>query len=59
MVPQSLITKRLKIYKIYNKIIKFITNAMAKWRMELMTGGQTLVEVKIQSSTGVSSWCNG
>ena len=39
--------KLLEYFKISNKIIKFITKAMKKWKMELVAGGKTLSEVKI------------
>ena len=44
----DMIIKCLKVYKIFDKIIKFITNAKENWREELTAGGQTLAEVKIQ-----------
>ena len=48
MDPQTWIIECLKIYKISNKIINFIMNAMENWRVELMAGGQTRAKVKIQ-----------
>ena len=36
------------MYKISNKIINFILNAMENWRVKLIGGGQTQTEVKIQ-----------
>ena len=35
------------MYKISDKIIKFIVNAMENWRVELTVGRQTLAKVKI------------
>ena len=35
------------MYKISNKVIKFITETMKNWKAELTAGGKTL-EVKIQ-----------
>ena len=42
------IIKCLKICKISDKIVNFITNASEKKRVELKVGGQTLAEVKVQ-----------
>ena len=36
------------MYKISNKVIKFITNATENWKLELTVGEQTLEEVKFQ-----------
>ena len=36
------------MYKIFDKIINFIMNAMENWRMKLIAVGQTLAEVGIQ-----------
>ena len=36
MVPQSWMINCLKMYKISNKVIKFITEAMKKWTVELI-----------------------
>ena len=35
MAPKTWIIERVKTYKIYNKIINFITNVMENWRVEL------------------------
>ena len=34
--------------KISDKVIKLITEAMKKWKVELIAGGKTLTEVEIQ-----------
>ena len=39
----------LKIYKISDKVIKFITEDKTSWKVELAARGKTLAEVKIQS----------
>ena len=36
------------MYKISDKIIKFITEAMKNWKVGLTAGGKALAEVKIQ-----------
>ena len=41
MVPQTWLIECLKINKICNKIINFITNVMENWRVELIEGCQT------------------
>ena len=48
MVPQTWIIKCLKILKIADRVINFITKAMENQKMKLATGGQTLAEVKLQ-----------
>ena len=48
MVPQNWIIDCLKTFKISDKVIKFIENAMKNRRVELTTGGKSLTEVKIQ-----------
>ena len=48
MVLHIWMTKCLRIFRIFDNIIHFTTNAMENWRVELTVGGQTLVEVKIQ-----------
>ena len=48
-VPQSWIINCLKIYKIYEEVIKFIEQTMKNWRVELTAGGKSIAEVKIQS----------
>ena len=48
MVQQSWIIDYLKMYKIYNKVIKFIKETMKNWRVELTVGGKSLAKVKIQ-----------
>ena len=47
MVLQNLIIKYQKMYKISNKVIKFITEATKNWKVELAAGQQTLIEVEI------------
>ena len=49
MALQMWIIEYLKMYKIFNKIMNFIMNALAKWKLELIVDRQTLAEVKIQS----------
>ena len=49
MVPQTWKIECQKMYEISNKISNFITNTMENWTVKLITGGQTLAEVKIQS----------
>ena len=48
MVPQTWIIECLKMYKISDKVINFITKAMKNWKIELTAGGQSLAEVNIQ-----------
>ena len=48
MVPKTWIINCLRIYNIYDKVIKFITEAIENWKVDLATGGKTLAEVKIQ-----------
>ena len=48
MVPQSRIINCLKMYKISHEIINFIQKTMKNWRVELIAGGKTLAETKIQ-----------
>ena len=38
IVPQRWIIDCLKIYKIYNEVIKFIEETMKNWRVELTAG---------------------
>ena len=40
MVPQSYILYCREIYKISGKIIKFNTEAMKNWKVELKSGGK-------------------
>ena len=40
------LNNRLKMYKISDKVIKFIMEAMKKCKVELTAGGKTLAEVK-------------
>ena len=51
MVSQSWIIDRLKMYKISDKVFKFIAKAMKNWKVELTAGRKTFVEVKIQISS--------
>ena len=48
MIPQSWIIDSPKLYKVSNKIIKFIAKTMKTWKVELTAGGKSLAEVKIQ-----------
>ena len=47
IIPQSWIINFLKIYKIYDKNINFITEAMKNRKVELTAGRKALTEVKI------------
>ena len=38
----------LKMYKVFGKVITFITEAMKNWKVELTARWKTLAEVKIQ-----------
>ena len=48
MVRQTWIFEYLKMYKISDKIINFISNDLKNWKVELTVKGKTLAEVKIQ-----------
>ena len=48
MSSQTWIIEYLKMYKISDKIINFITKVMESWRVKLIVRTQTLEEVKIQ-----------
>ena len=48
MVSQSWIIDSLRMYKIFDKITKFITEAIKTRCIDLTPGGETLAEVKIQ-----------
>ena len=48
MIRQTWIIERLKMYKIFDKLINFITKAMEKLKVELIAGGQILAKAKIQ-----------
>ena len=37
------------MYKICNKVMKLITEAMKNWKEELTTGGESVAEEKIRS----------
>ena len=54
MVPQSWIIYCLKMYKISNKVINFITETMKNWRVELIAEGKTLTSVEIISGDALS-----
>ena len=47
MARQTSINEHLKMYKISDKVINFITKAMENCRVELAAGGQMLTEIKI------------
>ena len=47
---QTWIIDCLKMYKMSDDVIKFITETMKNWKVELTTGRKTLAVVKIQSS---------
>ena len=44
--PAKLDNNCFKMYKISDKVRKFITEAMKKWKMESIEEGKTLTEVK-------------
>ena len=46
MVPQIWIIDSLKIFKVSDKVIKFIEKTMKSWKVT--AGGKSLTEVKIQ-----------
>ena len=48
MVPQSWIINCLKMYKISQEILNFIEEIIKNWRVELIAGGRSLAETKIQ-----------
>ena len=48
MVLLSWIIDCLKMYKISDKVKKFITETMKNWKVELTTEGTAFIEVKIQ-----------
>ena len=48
MVSQSYMIDCLKMYKISDKVIKFIEETMKNWRVELTARGKSFAQVKIQ-----------
>ena len=50
IVPQSWIIDCLRMYKISDKFVKFLTKSMKNWKVDLIAGGKTFAEVKIQRS---------
>ena len=48
MVSQNWIINCLKMYKTSDEVIKFIEKIMKSWRVELIAGGRSLAEAKIQ-----------
>ena len=48
MVLQSWIMKYFKMFKISDKVIKFVEKAVETWRVELTTGRRSWAEVNIQ-----------
>ena len=48
MVPQNWIIHCLKMYKISDEVMKFIDQTLENWRVELIAGGKSLTEAKIQ-----------
>ena len=48
MVPQSWIVDCLKMYKVSDKVKKFIEKTIENCRVELTAGEKSLAEVKIQ-----------
>ena len=53
MIPQSWIIDCQKMYKIFDEVVKFISETLKTWKVELTTGGTTLAEMKIQN--GIST----
>ena len=49
MGPQILTIECLKMYKIFIEVMNTIRKAMKNWNLELLAGGQTLVDEKISS----------
>ena len=49
MVPQSWMIDDLKKTKDIQQCLKFITDAMKDWKIDLVAEGKTLAEVKIQT----------
>ena len=54
--PNNIVSQMecLKIYKISDKVINFITEAMKNWKVELKKGGKTLAEVNIFQGDALS-----
>ena len=48
MVPETLIMNWLRICKVSDKVINFITEFMKNWKVELTVRGKISAEVKIQ-----------
>ena len=48
MVSQSWILHCLKMYKISYEVINFIEQTMKTWRVDLIAGGRSIAETKIQ-----------
>ena len=48
MVPQSWRVHYFKMYKIPDVVIKFTEKTIETWRVELIEGGKSIAEVKIQ-----------
>ena len=48
MVPRNWIINSLKMYKISHEVINFIDKTMKTGRVELIAGGRSLAEAKIQ-----------
>ena len=47
-LPERWINDCRKMYKISNKVIRFITKAMKNWKVKLTTRGKTLTRMQIQ-----------
>ena len=48
MVPQTGMIECLTMYQISSQVINFTTKIMKNWKVELVAGGQTEADVKIQ-----------
>ena len=47
MIPHTWVLQCLKIFKVANNISSVIENSMKNWKVKLTSGGETLVEVKM------------
>ena len=48
MILHNWLIDCLKMHKIYNKVLIYITESMKNWRVKLIAGGKTLAVIKIQ-----------
>ena len=47
MIPYTWVLQCLRIFKVANNISSVIENSMKNWKVKLTSGGETLVEVKM------------